>query len=241
MLPSDSSFDVAQFLSAPSLGAASIELKSNAIVFAQGDRPDAIFYLKRGSVKFSTVSPTGREAVVAIFRVGEFFGEDALMGTVGRPGTATTMTACGLMRIAKERMIRLLHEQHDMSDLFITYLLVRNARLQEDLVDKLLNSIEKRLARVLLMLARYGTAEGPQRILPKVSQAGLAEMIGSTRARVNFFMNKFRRLGYIDYNGALMVNDSLLKVVLQETAHKRPQRPGPVIKDDVESRRRAGS
>jgi CRP/FNR family transcriptional regulator, cyclic AMP receptor protein len=162
------------------------------------------------------VSSVGKEAVVGVLGPGDFFGEGCLAGQTVRMGTATAMMPTTILKVDKKKMLRLLHEQHGMSDLFISYILARNIRIEEDLVDQLFNSSEKRLARTLLLLARYGKQDKPQRVLPQLSQEMLAEMVGTTRSRVNFFMNKFRKLGFIQYNGGLHVNSSLLSVVLHE-------------------------
>ncbi len=188
------------------------------VIYTQGDSSDAIFFIQLGSVKLSVLSETGKEAVVGVLGTGEFFGEGALAGQPVRLATATAMAASRIRGIPKRQMIRLLHQQHAFSDRFIAHMLARNNRLEEDLVDQLFNASEKRLARTLLLLARYGKPEGPQRVLPKISQEVLAEMVGTTRSRVNFFMNKFRKLGFIDYNGGLKVHNALLSLVLHDAA-----------------------
>lgn len=173
-------------------------------------------YIQQGGVKLSVISKTGKEAIVAILGPGDFLGEGCLAGQTIRMGAATAMTPCRLLVIDKHEMIRVLHAEHGLSDIFISYVLARNIRVEEDLIDQLFNSSEKRLARALLLLARYGKQSPPHHVLPAISQEVLAEMIGTTRSRVNFFMNKFRRLGFIDYDGELRVNNSLLTVVLHE-------------------------
>ena len=173
-------------------------------------------YIQEGGVKLTVVNETGKEAVVAVLGPGDFFGEGCLTGRSICKVTATTIASTTVLVIEKNEMIRVLHEEHEFSDRFITYMLARNARVEEDLIDQLFNSSEKRLARTLLLLARYGAQGQPQKVLPKVSQGMLAEMIGTTRSRVNFFMNKFRKLGFIQYNGEIHVNNSLLSVVLHE-------------------------
>jgi CRP/FNR family cyclic AMP-dependent transcriptional regulator len=173
-------------------------------------------YLQKGGVKLSVVSSAGKEAVLGMLGPGEFFGEGCLAGQSVRMGTATAMLPSTVLVVDRKRMFRVLHEQHAMSDLFISHVLAKNIRVEEDLIDQLFNSSEKRLARTLLLLARYGQPDKPQRVLPKVSQEMLAEMVGTTRSRVNFFMNKFRKLGFIKYNGGLQINSSLLSVVLHE-------------------------
>ena len=185
------------------------------VVFSQGDAGDDVRYLQKGTVKLSVLSRIGKEAVVAMLVPGDFFGEGALAGQSVRIGTATAAVASSVLIIEKDAMLKLLHEEPAFSDHFISYMLTRNMRIEADLVDQLFNSSEKRLARTLLLLARYGHAN-PSRTLPKISQETLAEMIGATRSRVNFFMNKFRKLGLIEYNGGLKINASLLSVVLHD-------------------------
>ena len=186
------------------------------VIYAQGDPSSTILYIQQGRVKLSVLSKTGKEAVVGVLGSGEFFGEGALAGQPVRLATATAMTESRIRTVPKRQMIRLLHQQHGLSDRFITHMLARNNRLEEDLVDHLFNASEKRLARTLLLLARFGKPTGPRRVLPPISQEVLAEMVGTTRSRVNFFMNKFRKLGFIQYNGTLEVHDSLLSVVLHD-------------------------
>jgi len=195
-----------------------VEYRPAAAIYSQGDSSDTVFYIQQGSVKLSVLSRTGKEAVVGVLGAGEFFGEGALAGQPLRLATATAMTASKVLVVPKQQMIRLLHQQHALSDRFIAHMLARNNRLEEDLVDQLFNASEKRLARTLLLLARYGKQSGPRRVLPRISQEVLAEIVGTTRSRVNFFMNKFRKLGFIDYNGALKVHDALLSVVLHDSA-----------------------
>jgi len=187
-------------------------------IFVQGDPCDHVMYIQAGGVKLSVLSKTGREAVVAIIGPGDFFGEGCLAGQPLRMGSATAIAPSTILLVGKEAMVRLLHKQHGMSDRFIAHMLARNIRIEEDLVDQLFNSSEKRLARALLLLARYGKADKPVRVVPKISQETLAEMIGTTRSRVNFFLNKFKKLGFIEYDGdiPLRINDSLLSVVLHD-------------------------
>jgi len=192
-----------------------VKYRAGAKVFEQGGGSDAVMYLKSGAVKISVLSKIGNEAVVALLGPGDFFGEGALAGQAFRIGTATAEAASSVLIIEKSAMASLLHEEPAFSDRFLTYMLNRNLRIEADLVDHLFNSSEKRLARTLLLLARYGQVN-PQRTLPKISQETLAEMIGSTRSRVNFFMNKFKKLGFIEYNGGLKVNHSLLTVILHD-------------------------
>ena len=193
-----------------------VRYRRGDVVFSQGDPGDDVRYIQKGAIKLSVLSRIGKEAVVAMLGPGDFFGEGALAGQPVRIGTATAVVPrASVLIIEKEAMVRLLHDEPAFSDRFISYMLTRNMRIEADLVDQLFNSSEKRLARTLLLLARYGQAN-PQRTLPKISQETLAEMIGATRSRVNFFMNKFRKLGLIEYNGGLKINSSLLSIVLHD-------------------------
>jgi CRP-like cAMP-binding protein len=210
-----SGFDVEAYLDSTGPARKVVRYRRGESVFSQGDQANDVRYLQKGAIKVSVLSRIGKEAVVAILAPGDFFGEGALAGQSVRIETATAMTASSVLVIEKEAMVRLLHEEHMFADRFISHMLTRNMRIEADLVDQLFNSSEKRLARTLLLLARYGQAN-PQRTLPKISQETLAEMIGATRSRVNFFMNKFRKLGLIEYNGGLKVNSSLLSVVLHD-------------------------
>jgi CRP-like cAMP-binding protein len=185
-------------------------------IFAQGDPAASVLYVEKGAVRLSVVSHSGKEAVIALIDGGHFFGEGCLAGQPLRMATATAMSACTIMTFEKTELLRLLHDRKGFADAFLYHMLTRNIRIEEDLIDQLFNSTEKRLARTLLLLARYGQPEASHRALPKVSQELLAEMVGTTRSRVNFFMNKFRKLGFIDYNGVLKVNNSLLTVVLRD-------------------------
>ena len=185
-------------------------------IFAQGDPATSVMYVEKGAVRLSVLSHAGKEAVVALLDAGHFFGEGCLAGQMRRMATATAMAPSTILAVEKPEMVRQLHAAPAFADRFLTHMLTRNIRIEEDLVDQLFNSTEKRLARTLLLLARYGEPEASHRALPKVSQEVLAEMVGTTRSRVNFFMNKFRKLGFIDYNGALKINNSLLSVVLRD-------------------------
>ena len=216
---SPQSFDVNAFLASAGLSRRVAQLASGTVVFAQGAAANTVFYIQDGTIKLTVLSAAGKEAVVAMLGPGEFFGEGCLAGQTRRMGSATAITATSVMRIAKREMLRMLHEQHDLSDRFIAHMLARNIRIEEDLVDQLFNSSEKRLARTLMLLARYGNKDATQGVLPKLSQETLAEMVGTTRSRVNFFMNKFRKLGLIEYNGGIKINNSLLSVVLHETSY----------------------
>jgi CRP/FNR family transcriptional regulator, cyclic AMP receptor protein len=209
-------FNAQAFLDSASMTRKVKKYKRAEVIYSQGNAAKNIMYLQEGGVQLSVVSQAGKEAVVAILGPGDFFGEGCLAGQPVRMGTAAAITPSTVLVIEKSEMLRVLHEQHDLSDRFITFMLARNIRIEEDLVDQLFNSSEKRLARTLLLLARYGKEDQPHGILPKVSQETLAEMIGTTRPRVNFFMDKFRKLGFIKYNGGLQINTSLLSVVLHD-------------------------
>ena len=193
-----------------------VKYRQGEVVFAQGDPSEDIKYIQKGTIKLSVLSKIGREAVVAMLGPGDFFGEGCLAGQPVRMGSAAAITPSVILRINKSKMVWLLHRQHSMSDRFIAHMLARNIRIEEDLIDQLFNSSEKRLARTLLLLARYGKHDKPVRAVPPISQGTLAEMVGTTRSRVNFFMKKFQRLGFIDYSHGLKVNNSLLTVVLHD-------------------------
>ena len=209
-------FDPDSFLATIGDGRKMLSVAKKKNVFSQGDDADAIFYILKGKVKFTVVSKTGKEATIGIVGEGNFFGEGALAGQLLRMGSAAALTACELLRIEKKAMMDALHREHTFSDMFVSYLLARNIRYEEDLVDQLFNSSEKRLARILLLLAHFGKEGTPETIIPKISQETLAEMVGTTRSRVSFFMNRFRKLGFIHYNGGLQVHSSLLNVVLHD-------------------------
>ena len=213
---STDAFDVEAFLNANGVSARTIRFARGAVVFSQGGRASSVFYVQAGGVKLSVLSSAGKEAVVAMLGPGDFVGEGCLAGQPLRMGTAVAVVPTRALRVPKENMIKLLHEHSEFSDRFISHMLTRNIRIEEDLVDQLFNSSEKRLARTLMLLARYGKDETTARVLPNLSQETLAEMIGTTRSRVNFFMNKFRKLGFIEYNGGLTINSSLLSVVLHD-------------------------
>ena len=211
-------FDPRKFLATIGEGRKVVTVPENQTIFTQGNAADAVFYIQEGKVRLTVVSKIGKEATLGILSEGEFFGEGGLAGQPLRMGSATAMTNCELLRIDKKAMMLALHREHTFSDLFVAYLLARNIRYEEDLVDQLFNSSEKRLARVLLLLAHFGKEGRPETVIPKMSQETLAEMIGTTRSRVSFFMNRFRKLGFIDYNGGsgLQVHSSLLGVVLHD-------------------------
>jgi len=213
-------FDPGTFLATIGQGRKSVTVAKKQSVFAQGDAADAVFYIQRGKVRLTVVSKVGKEATIGILSEGNFFGEGSLAGQGLRMGSAAAMTDCQLLRIEKRAMMDALHREHTFSDLFVAYLLARNIRYEEDLVDQLFNSSEKRLARVLLMLAHFGKEGVPETVVPKISQETLAEMVGTTRSRVSFFMNRFRKMGFIHYaggvEGGLQVHSSLLNIVLHD-------------------------
>jgi CRP/FNR family transcriptional regulator, cyclic AMP receptor protein len=213
-------FNAQVFLDSAGLSKTIVEYHRNEVVFTQGDSSGSVMYIQKGGVKLSVLSKTGREAVVAMLGPGEFFGEACLAGQTIRIGTATAITPTTVLEIAKNQMVKVLHEQHALADRFIAHMLSRNVRIEQDLIDQLFNSSEKRLARALLLLARYGKQDKPKQVVPKISQETLSEMVGTTRSRVNFFMNKFKKLGFIEYNGDLdagiQINSSLLSVVLHD-------------------------
>jgi CRP-like cAMP-binding protein len=209
-------FDVQVFLDSAGISRKIAEFGKKQKIFSQGDAAKTVMYIQKGAVKLSIVNETGREAVVAVLGPGDFIGEGCLAGQEIRMSSASAIAPTSMLIIEKEEMVRVLHAEHAFSDRFVSYMLLRNIRVEEDLVDQLFNSSEKRLARTLLLLARYGKKSEPQKLIPKVSQEMLAEMIGTTRSRVNFFMNKFRKLGFIEYNGGLHINSSLLGIVLHD-------------------------
>jgi CRP/FNR family cyclic AMP-dependent transcriptional regulator len=209
-------FDPHAFLATIAEGRTSLRFAKKQRIFAQGDTADAVFYVQAGQVRLTVVSKTGQEATIGILGEGDFFGEGSLAGQALRMGSATAMTDCSVLQIDKKAMMKALHREHEFSDMFVACLLARNIRYEADLVDQLFNSSEKRLARILLLLARFGNEGTPETVIPKISQETLAEMIGTTRSRVSFFMNRFRKLGFIHYNGGLQVHSSLLNVVLHD-------------------------
>jgi len=222
--PAKELFDPKIFLAKVGAGKSILEFQKNQHVFAQGDVADAVFYIQKGRVKLTVLSEQGKEAVVGILEPGQFFGEGCLNGHPLRIATTTAMEACVITAITRQAMISALHDEPKFAELFMAYLLTRNSRIEEDLIDQLFNSSERRLARMLLLLANFGKAGSPQPISPNISQETLAEMIGTTRSRVSHFMNKFRKLGLIDYNGHIEVHNSLLSAVL----HEKPQ-----LNDDI--------
>jgi CRP/FNR family cyclic AMP-dependent transcriptional regulator len=215
--PKTSMFDPAGFLGEAGVGRKIVEFRNKQTVFSQGDLADSVFYIQKGRVRLSVLSARGKEATLALLNPGEFLGEDAIPApNTLRVATATSITPCTLLKIGRKEMVRVIHEEHAFSDVFVSFLLARTMRIQEDLVDQLFNSSEKRLARVLLLLAQFGKAGKPTTTIPKISQEALAEMIGTTRSRVSFFMNRFRKLGFIHYNGDIQVHPSLLNIILHD-------------------------
>lgn len=212
----EGAFDIQAFLDSTGVARRILEYRRADVIFTQGDPCENVLYIQKGGVRISVLSKTGREAVVAMLGPGDFFGEGGLAGQPVRMGTATASIRSTILSVDQDEMVRLLHQQHAMSDRFIVHLLARSIRIEEDLVDQLFSSSEKRLARKLLLLARYGEHEKPERAVPAISQETLAEMVGTTRSRVNFFMKKFQRLGFIDYKDGIKVNNSLLTVVLYD-------------------------
>jgi CRP-like cAMP-binding protein len=209
-------FDAQAFLNSPGITKKIVNYRPLSIVFSQGDPSDSVMYIQKGAIRLSVLSHSGKEAIVATLGPGDFLGEGALTAQRVRMGTATAVSTTTILIVPKKQMIQLLHDEPEFSNRFIAFMLSRNIRIEEDLVDQLFNSSEKRLARMLMLLARYGMADEPQGVLPKLSQEMLAEMIGTTRSRVNFFMNKFRKLGFIEYNGGIKINTALLSVVLHD-------------------------
>lgn len=216
MAAKNRAFNPENFLATIGEGREIVAFRRKRPIFSQGDAGDDVFYVQKGKVRLTVLSKDGKEATLGILSTGDFFGEGCLIGQSLRMATATAMTDCTLLRVEKKAMMRVLHEEHSFSDMFVTYLLQQNIRREEDLVDQLFNSSEKRLARILLLLAHFGKEGAAETIIPKISQETLAEMVGTTRPRVSFFMNKFRKMGFIDYNGGLQVHSSLLGVVLHD-------------------------
>jgi CRP/FNR family transcriptional regulator, cyclic AMP receptor protein len=213
----EATFDVAAFLANAGLGRRIVQLKPKQVFFSQGNPADSVFYLQKGRAKLTVVSKSGKEVTIALLTAGDFVGEESIAGVVGlRLASATAISACTALKIQRGEMIRVLHEEHAFSDLFLNYLLARSIRVQADLVDQLFNSSEKRLARILLLMAELGESGSPDALIPKITQETLAEMIGTTRSRVSFFMNRFRTLGLIEYNGRIRVHKALFNVVLHD-------------------------
>jgi CRP-like cAMP-binding protein len=233
-------FDPAAFLANAGLGRRIVQLKAKQTFFTQGDPADAVFYLQKGRAKVTVVSTTGKEAVITFLSAGDFAGEESIVGALGlRLTTATAITACTALKIQREEMMRALHEEHSFSDLFLAFLLARGMRTQADLVDQLFNSSEKRLARILLLMAEFGKPGEPEMLIPQITQETLAEMIGTTRSRVSFFMNRFRKLGFVEYNGRIRVHKSLLNVVLHDQMPDDNAEKPPIANNPAKSRFRS--
>jgi CRP/FNR family transcriptional regulator, cyclic AMP receptor protein len=226
-------FDPAAFLAKAGIGRRIVQLKSKEPFFSQGDRADCVFYLQKGRAKLTVISKPGKEATIALLGAGDFLGEDSVAAVAGlRLATATATTACAALKIERKEMIRVIHEEHAFSDVFLAFVLKRSMRTQADLVDQLFNSSEKRLARILLLMAEFGRSRAPLMKIPKVSQESLANMVGTTRSRVSFFMNRFRKLGFIDYNGGIQVNKSLLNVILHDQPSEQNAEKSPIDSDE---------
>jgi CRP/FNR family cyclic AMP-dependent transcriptional regulator len=223
-------FDPKNFLAKAGLGRKIVRIKPNATLFLQGSPADSVFFIQEGRAKLTVVSQAGKEATISLFSAGDFVGEESIGAVAGlRLATATTITPCAVLKIQRNEMIRVLHEEHTFSDLFLSFLLARSIRTQADLVDQLFNSSEKRLARILLLMAEFGKPGKPQTRIPKISQETLAEMIGTTRSRVSFFMNRFREMGFIHYNGGIEVHKSLLNVVLHDQIRDKNAQKSPLL------------
>lgn len=215
--PENATFDAADFLAKAGLGKRIVKLKPKHVFFSQGNAADSVFYLQKGRAKITVVSERGKEATITFLSAGDFIGEESIAGAVGlRLATATAVTACTALKIERTEMVRVMHQEHAFSDLFVKFLLARSMRTQADLVDQLFNSSEKRLARILLLMAEFGKPGEPEMLIPEITQETLADMIGTTRSRVSFFMNRFRKMGLIEYNGRIRVHKSLLNVVLHD-------------------------
>jgi CRP/FNR family cyclic AMP-dependent transcriptional regulator len=220
--PLSPKFDAAAFLANAGLGRRIVQLKPKQVFFSQGNPADSVFYLQKGRAKLTVVSSAGKEATITLLSPGEFIGEESIAAMVGlRLATATAITACTALKIDRKEMIRVMHEEHSFSDMFMAFLLTRSMRIQADLVDQLFNSSEKRLARILLLMAEFGQQGEPETLIPPITQETLADMIGTTRSRVSFFMNRFRALGFIEYNGRIRVHKSLLNVVLYDQSSEQ--------------------
>jgi CRP/FNR family transcriptional regulator, cyclic AMP receptor protein len=223
-------FDPATFLAKAGLGRRIVEIKAKQVFFTQGSPADSVFYLQKGRAKITVVSERGKEATITLLRAGEFVGEESIAGAAGlRLATATAITSCKALKIERAEMVRVMHEEHAFSDLFLKFLLARSMRTQADLVDQLFNSSEKRLARILLLMAEFGKPGEPETTIPQITQETLAEMIGTTRSRVSFFMNRFRKMGFIEYNGRIQVHKSLLNVILHDQLPEQNAEKPPIM------------
>jgi CRP/FNR family transcriptional regulator, cyclic AMP receptor protein len=235
----NTAFNVDDFLAEAGLGRRIVQLKPEHVFFSQGTAADSIFYLQKGRAKLTVVSKNGKEATITLLGAGDFVGEESLAGAGGlRMATATSITACTALRIEREEMIQVMHEEHAFSDVFLKFLLARSMRTQADLVDQLFNSSEKRLARILLLMAEFGKPGEPETLIPAITQGTLAEMIGTTRSRVSFFMNRFRKLGFIEYNGRIRVHQSLLNVILHDQLPEHNAEKPPIPDTSPQSRRK---
>jgi CRP-like cAMP-binding protein len=220
--PATAKFDAATFLANAGLGRKIVQLKPKQVFFSQGNPADSVFYLQKGRAKLTVVSKAGKEATITLLAAGDFIGEESIAAIVGlRMATSTAITACTALKIDRKEMVRVMHEEHAFSDLFLSFLLTRSMRIQADLVDQLFNSSEKRLARILLLMAEFGQPGEPETLIPPITQETLADMIGATRSRVSFFMNRFRKLGFIEYNGRIRVHKSLLNVILYDQSSQQ--------------------
>jgi CRP/FNR family cyclic AMP-dependent transcriptional regulator len=228
--PTNTGFGPAAFLAEAGLGRRIVEVRAKQVFFAQGTPADSVFYLQKGRAKITVVSERGKEATITLITAGEFIGEESIAGVIGlRLATATAITSCRALKIDREEMVRVIHEEHAFSDLFLKFLLARSMRTQADLVDQLFNSSEKRLARILLLMAEFGKPGEPETLIPQITQETLAEMIGTTRSRVSFFMNRFRKMGFIEYDGRIQVHKSLLNVILHDQLPEQNAEKPPIL------------
>lgn len=237
--PKTTTFDPAAFLASAGLGRKIIRLKAKQFFFSQGSEADCVFYLQSGRAKLTVISDRGKEATITLLAAGEFVGEESIAAVPGlRMATATAITACSALKIERSEMIRVMHEEHAFSDIFLKFLLARGMRTQADLVDQLFNNSEKRLARILLLMAEFGKPGEPENLIPKISQETLADMIGTTRSRVSFFMNRFRKLGFIEYNGRIHVHKSLLNVILHDQPSQQNSKSAPLLETRPRNRKK---
>ena len=232
-------FDAATFLASAGLGRRIVHLNPGEQFFSQGDSADCVFYLQTGRAKLTVISKSGKEATITLLSEGDFIGEDSIAAAFGlRMASAVAISACDAMKVTREEMIRVMHEEHSLSEMFLKFLLARSMRIQADLVDQLFNSSEKRLARILLLMAEFGKPGKPEILIPRISQQTLAEMIGTTRSRVSFFMNRFRKLGFIEYNGRIQVHQSLLNVVLHDHLPEHNAKQPALLQEGAPMRKR---
>lgn len=241
MDPGNAKFDAADFLAKAGIGRRIVKLKPKHVFFSQGDAADAVFYLQKGRAKITVISKRGKEATITFLSARDFIGEESMAGAVGlRLATATAVTACTALKIERAEMIRVMHQEHSFSDLFVKFLLARSMRTQADLVDQLFNSSEKRLARILLLMAEFGKPGEPETLIPEITQETLANMIGTTRSRVSFFMNRFRKMGFIEYNGRIHVHKSLLNVILHDQLPEQNAEKPPIADVPLARPKRTG-